>query len=245
MSLNEVSLIDVVKKQVQFKVKSYTGIFHSLIILQFLGLFISTLGEGSMTEPGYGRSISVSYFSSSVLMGMTAMWLFLNTLLLTTRAYRDDDFTFVSTRWSRLLANFIFMILLALLGTVTSFLALNVLKVYLFLRNDDLILTNSLTFSETISSTLVLLSYLILISAAAYSIGSIIQRNKWVGIGISLFLIVLGAISVDSVGTPINFLIYFIMHESSLVLLLLKISITSGILFFISWVVSDSQEVRL
>ena len=222
MSLNEVSLIDVVRKQVHFKWKSYTGIFQSLLILQILGLFISTLGEGSMSEPGYGRSISVQYYSSSILVGMTAMWLFINSMLLTTSAYREDDFTFVSTRWSRLLANFTFIISLALLGTVTSFLSMNVLKVYLFIKNDELILTNSLTFFETISSLVVLLSYLILICAAAYTIGSIIQRNQWVGFGLSMLLIVLGAISVDYEGTPINFLIYFIMFESSLMLLLLN-----------------------
>jgi len=245
VSLNEVSLIDVVRKQVHFKWKSYTGIFQSLLILQILGLFISTLGEGSMSEPGYGRSISVQYYSSSILVGMTAMWLFINSMLLTTSAYREDDFTFVSTRWSRLLANFTFIISLALLGTVTSFLSMNVLKVYLFIKNDELILTNSLTFFETISSLVVLLSYLILICAAAYTIGSIIQRNKWVGFGLSMLLIVLGAISVDYEGTPINFLIYFIMFDSSLMLLLFKLSLANGFLFFISWMVSDNQEVRV
>lgn len=244
MYLNEASLFDVVRKQIRFKMKSYTGIYHSLFILQILGLFVASIGEGSMSEFGYGRSISVESFSSTVVVAMTAVWLFINTLLLTTRAYREDDFTFISTRWSRHLANFSFVVVLALLGTVTAFLATNALKVYLFYKKSELIIMHTHPFS-ILTSLIVLFFYLILIAAIAYTIGSIIQRNKVLGISISLFFLVLGMISIDIDGTPITFLLDFFMNETSLILLLLKIVLANGLLFIISWKVLDNQEVRV
>lgn len=247
MSLIEVRLIDVVKKQVQFKLKSYLGIFHSLIILQIFGLFLSTLGVSNMTEPGYGRSISVDYFNNGVLIGITAVWLFINTLLLTTKAYREDDFTFVSTRKSRLLADVCFIVLLALLGTVTSLLATNVLKVLLSFSHVDLIVTNSLSFFTIMTTLLMVLSYFILVGAIAYTIGSIIQRNKLVAIVLSMMFIIIGMISIIIGGEEkqIDLLISFFTKEPVFIFLLIKIFLANGLLFFISWKVANNQEVRV
>ena len=49
MSLQEVSLYEVVRKQVVYKVKSYTGILQSLMVLQVIGLFIAASGSSGMT----------------------------------------------------------------------------------------------------------------------------------------------------------------------------------------------------
>ena len=245
MSLNEASLFDVVRKQIRFKMKSYTGIYHSLIILQILGLFVASMGEGSMSEPGFGRSISVQSFGSGPVVAVTALWLFINTLLLTTRAYREDDFTFVSTRWSRQLANFSFIAILATLGTATAFMGTNALKVILFWTIGELIMLNNLSFPSIVESLVVLFAYLVLIAAVAYTIGSIVQRRKWLGIGISLLFILFGTVSIGYDTTSINVLIYFFMIEPNFLVLILKLVSAISLLFLVSWMASDNQEVRV
>lgn len=244
MSLNEVSLFYIVKKQVNFKIKSYTGIFHSLIVLQVLGMFLSTLGDSSMySETSPGNSISVHYINSRVIVGMTAAWLFINTLILTTKAYREDDFTYVSSRWSRLLANICFLLILALIGSVTSFLATNVMTIYLALGNKELIVTTSLSIFSVFLGIIGVLGYFVLVSSIAYVIGSIIQRNILYGIGTSLIYILVG-IMVMWLNSSVVQIIYFFTKESNVIFYLLKVIFTSSLLYGLSWLMSKNQEVR-
>lgn len=245
MSLTEVSLINNVKKQIRYKIKSYTGIFHALVILQLLGLFLSTIGEGSMSEPGTYFSISVEYFTSGVVVGMTAVWLFINTLLITTKAYREDDFTFITSRLSRLWANIGFVFLLSVIGAVSAHLAINALKVYLIIQNDELIMSNSLSSVSLITGLLGLLGYFILVSASAYTIGSIIQRSKVIAILVSVSLIILGNIMIRFQGEELIAQgLYFFTREPNLALFWIKIIFTSSLLFLVSWMMSKNQEVQ-
>lgn len=244
MYLNEVSLFNVVKKQIHFKVKSYTGIFHSLVLLQVLGLFLSTLGVSSMSESGSNFSLTVEYFTSGIVLWMTAIWLFINTILLTTKAYREDDFTFISTRLSRLWANIVYLGLLTVMGAISAYLATNVLKLYLILKN-ELIILDSLSLFSNIFSLLGLIGYFILVSAIAYTIGSIIQRSKLIAIVTSISLMMLGIIIIRLQGEDLfAHILNFFIREPNLALFWIKISITSSLLFLLSWIMSKNQEVQ-
>ena len=244
MSLNEMSLIDVVKKQVQFKVNSYNGIFLSLIILQVFGLFVSSLGESSMSEPGYGRAISTAYYGDGFLIGITATWLFISILLMTTKAYKEDDFTFISTRWSRLLSNMSFTVILAALGTITTYLLTHVFKVYLVLKDEKIIEVNSFSFLELLTSLFLLFLFLLFIGVLGYTVGSIFQRNKVVAFLISAFLVIVNSISIEVNGMYFNSLIYFFSKETSVLMLVIKFGIVNSLLFFITWMVTENEEVR-
>lgn len=245
MSLNEMSLLDVVKKQVQFKVNSYNGIFLSLIILQIFGLFVASLGESSMSESGYGRSTSTTYYGNGFLIGVTAMWVFISVLLMTTKAYKEDDFTFISTRWSRLLSNLSFTVILAALGTVTTYLLTHVLKVYLVLNDEKIIEVNTFSFLDLLTSLFLLFLFLFFIGLFGYTVGSIFQRNKVAALLVSATFIFIGSITIEANGEYVNSLIYFFSKETSVLLLVIKFGIVNSLLFFITWVVTENEEVRV
>lgn len=245
MSLNEITLSNVIKKQVKFKVKSYTGIFQSLVVLQLLGILFSTIGTASMSESDSFFSMTVDFYATGPILGMTAFWLFINTLLLTTTAYREDDFTFVTSRLSRLWANIIFLILLSVVGAVSAYLATNVLKLYLFIQNNELVMEDLLSITSLITGLLGLIGYLVLVSAIAYAIGSIVQRNKVIAILISIGFIMLGTLmlqfQLEEIITQVQ---RFFTHETNIALFWLKIIITSSALFLLSWSLSRNSEVR-
>ncbi len=245
MSLNEITLSNVIKKQVKFKVKSYTGIFQSLVVLQLLGILFSTMGTSSMSEWNSFFSMTVEFYATGPILGMTAFWLFINTLLLTTTAYREDDFTFVTSRLSRLWANIIFLILLSVVGAVSAYLATNVLKLYLFIQNNELVMEDLLSITSLITGLLGLIGYLVLVSAIAYAIGSIFQRNKVIAILISIGFIMLGTLMLQfQLEELITQVQRFFTHETNIALFWLKIIITSSALFLLSWSMSRNQEVR-
>lgn len=246
MYLTEITLFNVVKKQVEYKVKSYTGIFHSLIVLQLLGILFATIGTSSMSESVSFFSMTVEFYSSGVISAMTAFWIIINALLLTTTAYREDDFTFVTNRLSRLYANIIFLIILSMIGAGSSYLAINVLKVYLFMQNKELIFIDHVPITSGIFSLLGLIGYFILLGAIAYTVGSIVQRNKVVAIVLSTSFIALGTVLLQfQVDELIAQVLYFFTQETNFVLFILKIIITSSLLFLLSWSMSRNQEVRV
>ena len=246
MYLTEITLFNVVKKQVKFKVKSYTGIFQSLVVLQLLGILFATIGTSSMSESDSFFSMTVEFYSSGIILGITAFWLIINALLLTTTAYREDDFTFVTNRLSRLWANIIFVIMLSVIGAVSSYLATNVLKVYLFMQNKELIFIDHVSITSGIISLLGLVGYYILLGSIAYTIGSIVQRNKVLAIVLSTSLIAVGTLLLQfQLDDMIAQVLFFFTNETNFALFLMKISITSSLLFLLSWSMSRNQEVRI
>lgn len=246
MYLTEVTLFNVVKKQVKFKVKSYTGIFQSFVVLQLLGILFATIGTSSMSESNSFFSMDVEFYSSGIILGMTAFWLIINALLLTTTAYREDDFTFVTNRLSRLWANIIFLIILSVIGAVSAYLATNVLKVYLFIQNSELIMEDFLSITSMIISLLGLIGYFILLGSIAYAVGSIVQRNKVMAILISVGFIMLGTFLLQfQLEDMIAQVMFFFTHETNFALFLLKVIATSSLLFLLSWSMSRNQEVRI
>ena len=99
MSLTKVSLWEVVKKQLRFKLKSYRGMFTSLMILQIIGILFSLAGEGGGGgSSSNGFSYDMTYYSSNIMFALIMIWAFISAIIITTRAYRFDDYAFVANR---------------------------------------------------------------------------------------------------------------------------------------------------
>src|SRR6185437_4463337 len=116
MSLVEVNLSKVVKRQFSFKLRAYVGVFASLIAMQILGIFFSFLGASSSYFGGSSVSVSYTYYSADIVVGATMLWGFISAILITTKANRYDDFAFVTNRLSSNLSNMIFLIVASIIG---------------------------------------------------------------------------------------------------------------------------------
>jgi hypothetical protein len=247
MYLTKVSLWDVVKKQLRFKIKSYRGMFTSLMLLQIIGLLFSIGGEGGGGGGSETFSYNMNYYSGNILLAFMMIWAFISAIVVTTQAYRFDDYSFVANRLSSHLSNILFLGWASIIGGVTFLLASQSLKLaILFQKGREVIESQPMTLPQMAAGLTATILYLFLFTALGYLVGMLVQRNK-------AFIVILPALLFGSL-----FLNVFLASESTLVidigqifvretsflLFLLKVLLTSAVAYGVSVLISNSLEVR-
>ncbi|WHX41365.1 hypothetical protein QNH36_04185 [Mesobacillus sp. AQ2] len=247
MSLTKINLWDIVKKQFRFKLKSYRGMFTSLMILQIIGILFSLAGEGGGGGSTENFSYDMKNYSGNIVLAFMMIWAFISAIVVTTQAYRFDDYAFVANRMSSHIANILFLAWASVIGGVTFLLASQSLKLsVLFLQEREFIESqrlSTLQMAEGLAGTIL---YLFLFTALGYLVGMLVQRNR-------IFIIILPALFFGSifinvfVGSESTLVIdigQIFVKETSLLLFLLKVLFTSAIAFGSAILISDSLEVR-
>ncbi|KKK36337.1 hypothetical protein WQ57_19830 [Mesobacillus campisalis] len=245
MSLARTSSGDIVKRQYAFKLKAHIDSYSSLVGIQMLALLFSFGGVGSMGSYGDGLNLEVKYYSSDLVLVFTAIWAFVTATTLTTRPYRNHDFTFVSNRLTSSLSNILFLASISLAGALTAMLAGNLLKVFVFIFADGPIYNQGTGLADLAAGTVIALFYLFLVTSAGYLIGSLVQVSK-------LFVILIpvvffGSLFLDAVANRepiVNNVFQFYIMESSLLLLMVKTLITSAALLAAAVAILNRLEVR-
>ncbi|RST74390.1 hypothetical protein D4T97_012060 [Siminovitchia acidinfaciens] len=248
MSLIEMSLSDVVKRQYEFKVRAFLGVFSSLVGVQLISLLFSLGGVSSVgTGTSSGMSINISYYSADMIVVFTMLWIFITSILITTKAVRYDDFTFVANRLSSNLANILFLLTASAVGGAAAVFAGFLLKIVTFLMgNVQYGMGNS--FMEAPAEFFIAVSasilYMILFSAAGYLTGTIVQVNKVfifvLPALITGFVVYVGIRNEELAKSIFN----FIFAESSLWLFAVKTIIISTLFFAGALILSNRMEVR-
>ena len=128
MSLTRVNLAETVKKQYLYKLKANIDAFSSLLAIQLLAIIFSYGGVGSSGMSSGDIHISVKYYSADLVIIFTLIWAFVTAITITTRSYRNHDFTFITNRLSSSLSNILFIVTTAMIGSLTAILAGNVLR---------------------------------------------------------------------------------------------------------------------
>lgn len=247
MSLTKVSLWDVVRKQLRFKMKSYRGVFTSLMMLQIIGLLFSLGGEGGGGGGSEYFNYEVNYYSGNIILAFMMIWAFISAIVVTTQAYRYDDYTFVANRLSSNLSNILFLGLASVIGGVTFVLASQSLKLaILFQKDREYIESQPLTFLQMGEGLSAIILYLFLFTALGYLVGMLVQRNR-------IFIIILPALLFGSLflnaffASESTFVIdvgQIFVRETSFLLFLLKVMFTSFIAYGAAIEISKSLEVR-
>jgi hypothetical protein len=123
MSLNKVTLGEVVKKQYLYKLKAYSGVYTSLMVIQAIAILFAFSAMNSFGTSSEAFSLDIKYYSVDVVVGLTMLWAFISSITITMKAYRNCDFNLVTNRLSSDLSNFTFMGTIGLLGAITSLLS--------------------------------------------------------------------------------------------------------------------------
>ncbi|KUP04730.1 hypothetical protein Q75_14895 [Bacillus coahuilensis p1.1.43] len=244
MSTTEVSKWQVVMKQFHYKRKAYVSIFLTLIFVQILGMLFSFTSNGG----GSGDSIGISYgytlYSSSAIIMMTLLWAFISSLLLTTKAYKFDDFLFVTNRLTSNVSNVLFLLFMSLLGAITTSLASLVFRLLLFLLKDSesLVMMN-MGIGDWIMGVVVAFLYILLVATIGYLIGTVFQ---WGIIGrILVPVVVLSTLFSRQGEDSLVVLIGSIYVEEPVFLLyFVKVFLTAGLLLTLSTILTNRMEVR-
>ncbi|MGE8003630.1 hypothetical protein [Lysinibacillus sp. NPDC093216] len=118
-SLTNLSLKSIVKKQVKWKAKLYISALSSLVIVQIIiGILTSSSGSGSSGHGGGNLYVQFSIYSLDIFLIVTAIWAFIVALLFTTKAYRIDDLSVISSRTSSAIANIFVMIIYSFIAVI-------------------------------------------------------------------------------------------------------------------------------
>jgi hypothetical protein len=247
MYLTEVKLFDIVKNQFLYKLKAYLSVFSSLLIIQAVGMLLSLNGSGSMGTSSDGYSLNISYYTGDIIIIFTMLWSFISAIIITTKAYRNDDFVFVANRFSSNLSNVCFLVFASIVGGVTAMLSGILLKVVMyFILDDGNVMGTIISFQELLLGMIVSTFYVLLVASLGYLIGMLVQISKWFSVLLPavFFGYVFVSINKNDEAPIISEVVTFFAQETSLLFFLLKVIVTASILFFCAIILGNKMEVR-
>ena len=226
----------VVKSQVSFKLQVSLSAVVSLVIIQILALVLSSMGSG-MSSNG---DINIYIYSLDLVLLFMVVWSIIVGYLIPSKGYRFDDASFVGTPKSSNIANGIMLFLLSLFAGVTTYLTYYILFIVLYFRGMEVV--RSATFLDepfqAFLTILVFIFYIWLAGAVGYLAGTLVQYSK-------LFKLVLPVAALTLLFTFTGQdIIQNLLVDSSDIILILKLMVTSLALIFIAGIVYKRLEVR-
>ncbi len=247
MSFVTTNLAKLIQKQTAFKLKAYYSVFTTLILLQLVAILFS-FNAIEMTGGGTNTvSIYINYYSADIVIIFTMLWSFITAILITTRAYRNDEFTFVTNRVSSNLSNINFLLIASLVGGITALLSRYIPRVIMYYTLNIAPVKPSIvseTGSELLVGILATILYVLLFSAIGYFSGMLVQLHK-------VFIVLLPAAYIGFLylGGKIrnnegNAVIEFFGDESSFVIFIIKILVITALLFGSATALSNRLEVK-
>jgi hypothetical protein len=248
MSLTKVSLTEVVKKQYSYKLKAYGQVFMTLIVLQLLAILFSYNGVGTMGSSSDSLEINVHYYSANIVVGFTMLWGFISAILITTKAYRNDDFTFVTNRLSSNLSNMLYLLTASLIGGITAMLSTPLMKVIMYSFGGQPYGTSANVWAAPVELLVGILAtslYVFLCCALGCIFGTLVQIHKvFVILLPGLYIGVLSLAATNGTSNIVETGFEFIFAEPSILLFIGKIITISGLLFTCSFILSNRMEVK-
>lgn len=192
-------------------------------------------------------SINLDIYSNLLVTIFTILWAFCTAILITTKAYRYDDFTFVTNRLSGNLSNILFLFTTSVIAGLTATMSGYLNRIIALLFFDfDYFIYSSVSIKEALSGVFAMILYIYVFAALGYLFGVLIQVNKLFAFVIPALFFGSMFIGVSKYG--ISSLIVWISDtyamESSLLLFTLKVIVTVCLLFIGSIALSNRLEVK-
>ncbi len=243
MSLNSPGLGGLVWNQFIYKLQAYSGIFLTMVIVQ---LFAFLFGNSGMMGMGSGNvSINIHFYSADTVFMLTMVWMFISSILLTTRAYKEDDFVFVTSRLSSNLSNILFLVAASLIGAVTVLLSGFLVRTVTYLFSSENFVSAGMPAGagELFSGMAAIFLYLLLFGGVGYLIGSIVQLHRGLIVVVPVVLVGGFIFGIDQERFFEQIRLFF-FAEHSFFPFLLKTLLTTGLLFLCSILISLRKEVR-
>ncbi|WP_156896517.1 hypothetical protein [Halobacillus kuroshimensis] len=242
----DISTAEVVKKQVSYKWRAYISVFTSLVVIQLLAVLFSLNGTGMSSSGGMNYNIRVEYYNADMIMIFTIFWGFITALLLTTKAYREDDFAFVTNRTSGTLSTIIYLWIICSIAGFAASLSGYLLKVVVFLFTSQELLSNNGAEGAGIyvMGLVSLILTIFMFAGFGYAAGMIVQWNKMFVILLPVLFIGL-LISLESAGYSMDrFFFQFLFSEQNFWLFIMKSLAVSTAAYVIAFLISNRLEVK-
>jgi hypothetical protein len=245
MSLTSANMNEVVKRQYLFKLKANMDAFSSLVGIQALALLFALGGMGMIGSSSSYFTLTVRSYSADVVIAFTMIWAFVTAITITTKPYRNFDFAFVTNRLSSSFSNVLFLLTASFLGGVTSILSGFLVRVAGYFVLGQTLYSSDMAVGELILGILAASLYIFMASSIGYLFGTLAQVSKAFIIVIPVLLIGFLFLDVSFNPKPIEQEIYqFYFLESSFILFLVKILLTSACFFGFSSILLNRMGVR-
>lgn len=246
MSLTEVSVGSVVKRQYVSKMRIYVSLFTTLMATQLFAFIvsfagISTTGTGSSTI-----NFQEKTYSGVVIFAFTLIWAFSMGITLTTKGYRNDHYAFVTNRLTGHLSNLLVMLTASIMGGVTTTLSSDTFKllIYFIYKNQRDVVGTGNSVHNLALGMLVGVLYLFLMATIAYFIGLLAVFSRLALIGLTAIVLAAQILESGKAPTPLAQFFQFYYHETSLLLFILKIIVSVACFFAVSVALTRQSEVR-
>lgn len=244
MSLvKQIEFKEIVKKQLVFKLKAYHNLIGSLILFQLIALFFSLFGQMTSFSTNF-ITVTTNIYSADVIISFTLLWMFVMAFYITNRTAKNMMFTFVTDKVSNHMANFLFMLCLAILGSITSVLLgfATRLGIVFYYGVEQIKFIDYITVLDLLTTIFITFLYHILVFSIGYLISEVIQLHKSFLILVPILLFSLFILSVNLFNE--EFIFSFFIMETSLSLFLLKVLSVVLIIWFIAIRFDKRMEVR-
>lgn len=245
MSLATANLMETVKKQYSFKLKAYIDSFSSLVGIQLLAILFSLGGSSSYTSFSDGIGLEVKYYSADIVIVFTMIWAFVTAITITTKPYRNHDFTYVTTRLSSSLSNILFLLTASLLGATTAVLSRFLIQLVGYFLFDYQLYSAPINLGVIVLGIMSSLTYIFCLSSIGYLIGALVQVSKLFAVFIPVLFI--GSLFLNAATQREPFLtkvVQFYAMETSVLLFLIKMLVTTALFFILSISILNRMEVR-
>lgn len=244
MPLIEVSLINIVKKQVKFKLFSYPSIWLWLVSTQLFGIVLSVAVNNSVNSSDREFMTTINMYDSAFLIIMTFIWIVVATIFHAIATTKQIDFTFITTRLSQFISTILYLVLLAAIGAITAYLGSSLIILILKIIHDGMQFSTQFTFLDHVVNVTGMFGYLLVLSGVAYLAVSLYQLNRFLLPGLLvLYGLVANLSTVYYFENPIIQLFLFFEEETSIILFILKVMGVTGILFVAAWMTTRNREV--
>lgn len=251
MSLSKISSSQLIMRQYQLKLKSHIGFLSSLVTLQLVAILFSLGGIGQGGRGGLDISMTMHYYTPDYVVIFTIMWAFITAYQLVKKESWEQDYIFVTNRFTSHMANMLFLLTTSVISSVLASLAVFPLQIIgHFVLDFEYILGTGLSPSvlEFIVGLSAMILFIFLMSIIGYLVGILVQGNKVFSVLLPAFVIgfLFLTFRMEQAGkfNPLLAMYDFYLQENSFLLYGIKVILTAGLVFAVSMQLSRKLEVR-
>lgn len=245
MSITNVKTRAIIYQQTLYKIKGFSGMIWTLMVLQILAIAstFGGVGGGGMSESG-PLDLHYTIFNATFVIIFTFLWILVSAFLITTRSYETNDYSFITTRFTSHAANAGFLFAVSILAGFTAMLSSYIIQFAHWLAFDtELAVGAHLTIGEFLLGWFGMILYLLLLGSAGYFLGWIFQVSPL--LRIAVFVIAASVLfGIPAAGNALESVFYFFTQERNILLFAVKVGLTTVAFWGITYALTRNLEVR-
>lgn len=192
MSLNDVSLIQNVKKQVRWKLASYSSVFMTIITVQIMASLLTLNGTSHMGSGNDELRVEISVYSLDSMLMFSMITVFIINAMLAGKHMVEENFSIVTTRLTASISTIVAQLIICVVTTCTALSSFYLITLIMRLKKPEEQFL--LQTAVEVKTLFLFFSLLVVLSAAGFFVGSFLQMNRWViaiiGIGVVIALFI-------------------------------------------------------